>query len=148
MSHLHFSDLLYRLMKSPALKLALAAIAVPVISAPVSAGPDARFLRALDKLDPRTRLEQICDLEAMRRMSQSKSAGARVDRAKSDVIMPPQHLGNMLVAKGGAFRAGGKWYQMSFTCKATPDHKTVLDFSYKTGAAIPPAKWASYGLWK
>lgn len=81
-------------------------------------------------------------------MSQSKSAGARVDRAKSDVIVPPQHLGNTLVAKGGAFRAGGKWYQMSFTCKATPDHKTVLDFSYKTGAAIPPAKWASYGLWK
>lgn len=127
---------------------ALAAILVPVVPAPAVAAPDARFLRALDKLDPKTRLEQICDLEAMRRMSQSKAAGARVDRAKSDVITPPQHLGNMLVAKGGAFRAGGKWYQMSFTCKATPDHKTVLDFSYKTGAAIPPAKWASYGLWK
>jgi len=144
-------------MKTPAFTLARAAIPLafsalsvaPVAtSTPSIAAPDARFMRALDKLDPKTRLEQICDLEAMRKMSASGSAKARVDRAKSDVIMPPQHLGNTLVAKGGAFRAGGKWYQMSFTCKATPDHKTVLDFSYKTGAEIPAAKWASYGLWK
>jgi hypothetical protein len=121
--------------------------ALPAIAA--SPAQDARFLRALDKLDPKTRLEQICDLEAMRKMSASNAPGrARVDRAKSDVITPPQHLGHTLVAKGGAFRAGSKWYQMSFTCKATPDHKTVLDFSYKTGAEIPAAKWASYGLWK
>ncbi|WP_398481063.1 DUF930 domain-containing protein [Tardiphaga sp.] len=134
-------------MKTSAVTLALAAIPV-AISASAAAAPDARFMRALDKLDPKTRLEQICDLEAMRKMSASGSAGARVDRAKSDVIMPPQHMGNTLVAKGGAYRAGGKWYQMSFTCKATPDHKTVLDFSYKTGALIPPAKWQTYGLWK
>ena len=132
-------------MKFIAIPLALAAIVVPVALAPAFAAYDARFMRALDKLDPKTRLEQICDLEAMRKMSQG---GMRVDRAKSDVITPPQHLGNTLVAKGGAFRSGGKWYQMSFTCKATPDHKTVTDFSYKTGAVIPPAKWASYGLWK
>lgn len=137
-------------MKTPALPVALAAItpALVALATPAFAAPDARFMRALDKLDPKTRLEQICDLEAMRKMSASGSARARVDRAKSDVIMPPQHLGNTLVAKGGAYRAGGKWYQMSFTCKATPDHKTVLDFSYKTGAEIPAAKWASYGLWK
>lgn len=137
-------------MKIPAVSAALGAVslAIPTIASPAIAASDARFMRALDKLDPKTRLEQICDLEAMRKMSASGAARARVDRAKSDVIMPPQHLGNMLVAKGGAYRAGGKWYQMSFTCKATPDHKTVLDFSYKTGAEIPAAKWASYGLWK
>lgn len=137
-------------MKTPALPLALAATSV-VLSAltmPAVAAQDARFMRALDRLDPKTRLEQICDLEAMRKMSASGSAKSRVDRAKSDVITPPQHLGNTLVAKGGAYRAGGKWYQMSFTCKATPDHKSVLDFTYKTGAEIPAAKWASYGLWK
>lgn len=137
-------------MKTAALPLALAATSV-VLSAltmPAVAAQDARFMRALDRLDPKTRLEQICDLEAMRKMSASGSAKSRVDRAKSDVITPPQHLGNTLVAKGGAYRAGGKWYQMSFTCKATPDHKSVLDFTYKTGAEIPAAKWASYGLWK
>lgn len=127
-------------MKSLPITLALAAIAAPAF-----ASPDARFLASLDRLDPKTRLEQICDLEAMRKIGQG---GLRIDRAKSDVIMPPQHFGDTLVAKGGAYRAGGKWYQMSLTCKATPDHKTVLDFSYKTGTAIPPAKWAVYGLWK
>ncbi|QUS41712.1 DUF930 domain-containing protein [Tardiphaga alba] len=127
-------------MKTLSISLALVAMVTPALAA-----PDARFLRALDKLDPKTRLEQICDLEAMKKMNQG---GTRADRAKSDVISPPKHLGNTLVAKGGAYRAGGKWYQLSLTCKATPDHKTVLDFSYKTGAEIPQAKWAAYGLWK
>lgn len=126
-------------MKSLLIPLVLMALAAPAHAV------DARFMASLDKLDPKTRLEQICDYEAMRKISQG---GPRVERAKSDVIMPPQHLGHTLIAKGAAFRAGGKWVQVAFTCKATPDHKTVLDFTYKTGAAIPPAKWPVYGLWK
>jgi hypothetical protein len=130
------------------MKILTITLGLLVLAAPAHA-VDARFMASLGKLDPKTRLEQVCDLEAMRKIGQVNGAGgARVDRAKSDVIMPPQHLGNTLIAKGGAFRAGGKWYQVAFTCKATPDHKTVLDFTYKTGAAIPPAKWPVYGLWK
>ena len=131
-------------MKKPILALGLAAMAMPALATQVSAS-DARFMAALDKLDPKTRLDQVCDFEAMRRISKG---GPRVERAKSDATMPPQHLGHTLVAKGGAYRAGGKWMQVAFTCKATPDHKTVLDFTYKTGAVIPPAKWQSLGLWK
>jgi len=127
------------------MKFFLLPLAYAVLVGPAAAAPDARFLASLDRLDPDTRLEQICDLEAMRKMGQG---GIRIDRAKSNVLIPPQHLGHTLVAKGGAFRSNGKWYQMSFSCKATPDHKAVLDFSYKTGPAIPPAKWQSYGLWK
>ena len=112
---------------------------------PQAHASDARFMAALGKLDPKTRLEQVCDFKAMRRISKG---GPRVERAKSDALMPPQHLGNTMIAKGGAYRAGGKWMQVAFTCKATPDHKTVLDFTYKTGTVIPPAKWQSLGLWK
>jgi hypothetical protein len=126
-------------MKSLLIPLVFLALAAPAHAV------DSRFMASLDKLDPKTRLEQICDYEAMRKISQG---GPRVERAKSDVIMPPQHLGHTLIAKGAAFRSGGKWVQVAFTCKATPDHKTVLDFTYKTGAAIPPAKWQVYGLWK
>jgi hypothetical protein len=126
------------------MKFLLLALGLVLITAPAHA-VDPRFLASLDRLDPNTRLEQICDLEAMGKISQG---GTRVDRAKSDVLSAPQHLGNTLIAKGAAFRAGGKWYQVAFTCKTTPDHKTVLDFSYKTGVAIPPAKWSVYGLWK
>jgi hypothetical protein len=126
------------------MKFPLFLLVLLVLVAPAHA-LDARFAASLGKLDPKTRLEQVCDLEAMRKIGQG---GTRVDRAKSDVITSPQHLGDTLVAKGAAFRAGGKWYQVAFTCKATPDHKTVLDFTYKTGAAIPAAKWPAYGLWK
>lgn len=106
---------------------------------------DARFSAALGRLDPKTRLEQVCDFEAISKIGRG---GARVDRAKSGAVTSPQHLGDTLIAKGAAFRSGGKWYQVAFTCKATPDHKTVLDFTYKTGPAIPPSKWPVYGLWK
>lgn|SRR3954465_3276868 len=131
-------------MKTRPFALGLLAMSATAFVPHASAG-DARFMAALDKLDPKTRLEQICDFEAMRRLSQN---GPRVERAKSDVLIPPQHLGNTLVARGGAYRASGKWIQLAFTCKATPDHKTVLDFTYKSGAVIPPAKWQDYGLWK
>lgn len=108
---------------------------------------DARFIASLGKLDPQTRLEQICDYEAMSRIS-AGSRTFRPDRAKSDVISPPQHLGDTLVAKGAAFRSGGRWYQVAFICKATPDRTSVLSFSSKIGALIPEAKWPTYGLWK
>jgi hypothetical protein len=102
---------------------------------------DDRFLASLGKLDPQTKLEQVCDLEAMSRIKQA-------DRAKSDVISHPVHSGNTLTANGGAFRQKGKWYQLSFVCKATPDHLRVLTFSFKVGEPIPEDKWSSYGLWK
>jgi uncharacterized protein DUF930 len=111
-----------------------------VISSPAFA-TDARFLASLGKLDPQTRLEQVCDLEAMSRIAQA-------DRAKSDVISHPVHSGNTLTADGGAFRQKGKWYWFSFVCKSTPDHLRVLSFSYKVGEVIPEEKWSSYGLWR
>ncbi|WP_249780137.1 DUF930 domain-containing protein [Bradyrhizobium sp. dw_411] len=111
-----------------------------ILSSPALAVDD-RFLASLSRLDPETRLEQVCDLEAMNRIG-------RADRAKSDVISHPIHNGNMLTASGGAFRQKGKWYQFSFVCKATPDHLKVLSFSYKAGELIPEQKWSSYGLWR
>jgi len=115
------------------------AIVLLILSSPALAVND-RFLASLSRLDPETRLEQVCDLEAMNRID-------RVDRAKSDVISHPIHNGNILNASGGAFRQKGKWYQFSFVCKATPDHLKVLSFSYKMGELIPEEKWSSYGLW-
>lgn len=113
---------------------------------PTLAG-DERFLASLKRLDPATRLEQVCDLEAMRQIARDSNP-YRPDRAKSDVISPPRHLGDTLKGSGGAFRSKGKWYAFSFTCKGSPDHLKVLSFGYKIGPLIPEAKWASYGLWR
>jgi hypothetical protein len=108
---------------------------------------DPRFAASLKRLDPETRLEQVCDLEAMNRIGRDAKP-FHPDRAKTDVLSHPVHVGSVLKGSGGAFRSKGKWYAFSFTCKASPDHMKVLAFSCKIGNSIPESKWASLGLWR
>ena len=107
---------------------------------------DQRFLDSLRKLEPETRLEQVCDYAAM--SSISRDTGRPADRAKSDVTSRPAHSGNTLTVKGGAFRSKGQWFALAFTCKGTPDHLHVASLQYKIGDAIPAANWPSLGLWR
>ena len=106
----------------------------------------AKFQTALGRLDPQTRLEQVCDLEAMKRIKQEKKFPA--DRAQGAASAEPKTDGHTLTATGGAFRSKGAWYGLSFVCQASPDHMKVLSFEYQTGKAIPESKWEDYGLWK
>lgn len=129
-------------MKNPAVLL----IAV-LLSVMPAAAMDARFAASLQRLDPQTRLEQICDLEAMNRIARDASPH-HPDRAKTDVVSHPKHSGHSVKGSGGAFRSKGRWYSFSFECKATPDHMKVLSFSYKIGQPIPESKWATLGLWR
>lgn len=108
---------------------------------------DARFYASLNRLDPATRLEQVCDLEAMSQIDRDASP-YHPDRAKTDVISSPKHTGDTVSGSGGAFRSKGKWYSFSFVCKGSPDHLKVVSFNYKIGQLIPESKWASYGLWR
>ena len=108
---------------------------------------DPRFAASLKKLDPQTRLEQVCDLEAMSRIDRDANP-YHPDRAKTDVISHPVHAGDTVTGKGGAFRSKGRWYSFSFACKGTSDHMQVLSFSYKIGEPIPESKWAALGLWR
>jgi hypothetical protein len=107
---------------------------------------DSRFIASLSKLDPQTRLEQVCDLEAVNHIGKNEKL-PKPDRAKANVITAPRVHGDTIEGTGGAFRSGGKWYGFSFTCKGSPDHLKVLSFTYKVGALIPKAKWPEYGLW-
>lgn len=129
-------------MKNPAIVLILMALATTP-----SLAMDARFAASLKKLDPETRLEQVCDLEAMTRIDRD-STPYHPDRAKTDVVSTPKHVGDMVKGSGGAFRSKGHWYSFSFECKGTPDHMKVLAFSYKIGELIPESKWAALGLWR
>jgi hypothetical protein len=119
---------------------ALALLAVPANA------QNQRLLDSLEKVEPNTRLEQICDLEAMRRIR--RDTGKKVDRAKSDASGDPVHDGHTLTVKGGAFRAGSKWFELSFVCQGSPDHLHVTAFTYKVGEEIPESKWSSLGLWR
>jgi hypothetical protein len=103
-----------------------------------------KFRKALDRLDPQTRLEQICDLEAMNRIKKDQKYAP--DRAQGAASADPKTDGHKLTATGGAFRSKGDWYELSFVCEATPDHMKVVSFEYQTGKPIPKAKWEEYGL--
>src|SRR5438105_3921468 len=107
---------------------------------------DAKFQAALNRLDPQTRLEQVCDLEAMKRLKQEQKFPA--DRAQGAASAEPKTEGHKLTAKGGAYRSKGAWYELSFVCQADPEHMKVLSFEYQTGKAIPESKWEDYGLWR
>ena len=107
---------------------------------------EAKFQNALGRLDPQTRLEQVCDLEAMKRIKQDTKVP--VDRAQGAASAEPKTEGDTLTAKGGAYRSKSAWYELSFVCQASADHMKVLSFQYQTGKAIPESKWEDYGLWK
>lgn len=129
------------------MKYAPVVLIAVVIQAAPSFAMDPRFAASLRKLDPATRLEQVCDLEAMSRIDRDANP-YHPDRAKTDVVSHPQHVGNTVKGSGGAFRSKGRWYAFSFECKGSPDHMKVLSFSYKIGAMIPESKWATLGLWR
>jgi hypothetical protein len=108
---------------------------------------DARFERSLRMLAPVDRLEQLCDYTAMRRIRKEHKS-FRPDRAVAGARSDVSIRDHTVVAKGGAFRSRKKWYALSYTCTAAPDHMAVTSFSYTIGPEIPEEKWASYGLWE
>ena len=107
--------------------------------------PEVAFQQALTRLDPQTRLEQICDREAMKRIKDDKKVP--VDRAQGSASAEAKTNGDKLTAVGGAYRTKGGWFGLTYVCQSSTDHMKVLSFEYQTGDAIPKAKWEDYGLW-
>jgi len=101
----------------------------------------------LKRLDPQTRLEQLCDVEAMKRIGK-ENREFRVDRSVISALEEPRIKGDTISGKGAAFRSKGKWYRYAFTCEAAPDRMRVLSFEYKLGDEIPETQWAKHGLYQ
>jgi hypothetical protein len=125
-------------------RLALTIGATLILTSPVLA-VDQRFERSLKMLDPVDRLEQLCDFKAMQEIRKDHAV-FRPDRAVAG--NGPQIKGDTIVANAGAFRSRKKWYLLSYSCTAAPDHLSVTSFNYKIGNEIPEANWASHGLWE
>ena len=109
---------------------------------------DRRFEASLRKLDPTTRFEQLCDMEAMQRIGRSKSNPYKPDRALTAAVSEAVVTGDTMKGKGGAFRHRKQWYQFSFTCTVSPDRMKIKSFDFQVGAEIPESKWEDYGLWR
>jgi hypothetical protein len=118
-----------------------------VLSSGVADAGDAGLERMLRRLDLETRFEQLCAIEAMRRIDRADNA-FHPDRADVSAISEPVAEGQSMKGSGGAFRSGGNWYRFSFICRASPDRMKVLDFKYTIGAKIPETDWETYGLWR
>lgn len=131
--------------------LGLAIGAAMVMAVPVSVtqvlAADARFEKSLQMLAPPERLEQLCDYTAMTQIRKDVRQ-FRPDRAVANATAQPQVKNDTIKASGGAFRSRGKWYRLTYSCTATPDHMGVVSFQYTIGPEIPEAQWASYGLWQ
>lgn len=123
------------------------AIGAAAVFAAHVAAADTRFERSLKMLAPAERLEQLCDYTAMTRIRKDERH-FRPDRAVANAVTDVTIKNDTIVAKGGAFRSRKKWYALSYTCTAEPDHLKVKSFHYTIGNEIPEEKWASYGLWQ
>ena len=111
-----------------------------------AAAADAHFERTLKLLDPTERLAQLCDYTAMIAIRKD-ARHFHPDRAIATARGEPLLKQDTITAKGGAFRSGRKWYELSYSCSATPDHMKVISFKYTIGKEIPETKWAAFGLW-
>jgi len=103
--------------------------------------------KQLDGLTPEFRSHQLCilrGLETLRRAPQLRKA----DRMKTSIFSPALLEGTKLTANGGAVRASGHWYSVSFTCDLTSNWMKATSFSYVLGQEIPEGKWEDLGLWR
>jgi hypothetical protein len=99
----------------------------------------------LKRLDPQTRLEQRCDLEAMERIHKDP-AKLVADELVAYAFEEPKIKGDKIRSGGAACRSKGEWYHLSYTCATSPDHMTVLSFQYAIGQVIPHSEWAHHYL--
>lgn len=128
-------------MKAWLLALAGAGLALPGVCA-----ADARLEASLLRLEPETRLEQVCDIAVMQRI-RGDASPYRPDKVLAGARAEPRLVGDTLDSVGGAFRSGGQWYKLTFECQATPDRMRVLSLSYSIGAQIPESDWEDFGLY-
>ncbi len=127
--------------------LAMGIVSAFALAAQAAGANDARFFRSLQKLGPAERLEQLCDYTALAQIRKDQR-NFRPERAVASAVADVKVKNDTIEAKSGAFRSRGKWYALSYTCTAAPDHLKVVSFSYKIGDEIPEEKWAAYGLWE
>ncbi|MFQ0815541.1 hypothetical protein AVM02_06680 [Brucella anthropi] len=99
----------------------------------------------LEKLDPATRLEQRCDVEAMERITREQHRFS-VDKVLAYAFSDPVTKKNSIKADGAAFRSREHWYKLSFACKTDDEHINIVSFRYDIGDEVPQDQWDRHYL--
>lgn len=128
------------------LTIAIAAALLLACNSGAAFAKDAGIEASLRKMDPTTRLVQLCDLAVMTKTSNRKDGVT--EHAVIDALSRT-HIGNTNTAEGdgGAFRRRGHWYAFSYSCTATPDHMRVTRLTIDIKREIPKSEWAAKGLY-
>jgi hypothetical protein len=106
-----------------------------------------RVEKALDKLEPVTRIMAVCGIKAGEELRRDR-AYKSVNRVVVDAIETPEIDDNLVTGTGGAFRHNGNWYQLQFECTLSEDQRTAISVNFVVGKEIPEEHWEEYGLWK
>jgi len=120
--------------------------AAQILSDATLADPRHRKLAArLRMLETNTRLEQLCNLEAILQISQ-KETQFRPETVIAYAMRETRSDGESIIADGAAFHSAGQWYNLAFKCRISARQQKVSAFEFAIGAAIPERDWASHDL--
>ncbi|MBQ9352062.1 MAG: DUF930 domain-containing protein [Phyllobacterium sp.] len=120
--------------------------AATMLSAGVLADPRSRQTReALPTLELGTRLEQICNLEAMAQVAKWDKS-FKPDRVIAYAMAATKVKSGVITATGAAMRSGGNWYNLAFNCGISPETQQVQSFEFTVGKSIPREEWADHAL--
>lgn len=100
------------------------------------------------KLEPRTRMMQVCSFAGLSAFSKDKNLRPRADRVQVNASGEPKIEANVVKGKGAAVRSGGKWFAFAFTCTLNPEGTKATAFTYQLGKEIPKVDWERLGLWQ
>lgn len=128
-------------MNLPILVLTASALLVPSAAFAMPA----RMIASLKEMDPATRFEQRCIIEAMNRIPKEHH-GMLPDEMVIYAFGSPKVKGNVMIAKGAAFRSHNVWRHIHFRCKTSGDRMEVLSFRYKIGDEVPRSDWSGHYL--
>ncbi|NTS30115.1 DUF930 domain-containing protein [Phyllobacterium sp. BT25] len=127
------------------MKTVLVAVALAVVTSQAVFAMDAREETGLRKLDPQTRLEQRCDVEAMERIRKDEGK-FNPDKVLAYAFAEPRMQAHGIQTRGAAFRSGGAWYHLKYKCETSADNMQIVAFKYKIGDLVPEKDWTTHFL--
>lgn len=127
------------------MKTLLVAFAALAATAGTAMALNARTVTSLKEMDPVTRFEQRCVIEAMNRIPKEHK-GLVPDEMVIYAFGSPKVKGDVMTAKGAAFRSHNVWRHIDFRCKTSGDRMKVVSFSYKIGEKVPREDWKGHYL--
>lgn len=103
---------------------------------------DKREMNALKEMVPEEQLIQRCELETLAQLN--------ADRVVAYTFAPMEYefSKNHMEAPGAAYRKGGKWYRLSYSCTTSEDRMDVVNYSFKKGDVIPEDQWGEHNLFR